>query len=84
MDTRSDPSALDYPQLAAIFEDVFQYTEPLTRATSTDDVHKWDSLQHIALVRSLEETFGVQLSMDEMMELRSVGDIENVLRRHGA
>jgi acyl carrier protein len=51
--------------------------------TSPDDVERWDSLQHIALVRTLEMTFSIQLSMDEMMEIRSVSDIENVLRRHG-
>jgi acyl carrier protein len=34
-------------------------------------------------VRCLEETFAIQLSMDEMMEIRTVADIENVLRRHG-
>jgi acyl carrier protein len=84
MDTRSCPPRFDYPQLAAIFADVFQYARPLTPATSPEDVERWDSLQHIALVRALEETFGIQMSMDEMMEIRSVGDIENVLRRHGA
>lgn len=84
MDAPARANGIEYPQLAAIFEDVFQHTDPLTRATSPDDVARWDSLQHIALVRSLEEAFGIQLSMDEMMEIRSVGDIENVLRRHGA
>ena len=77
-------NGITYPQLALIFEEVFQHTETLTPSTSPDDVSRWDSLQHIALVRCLEETFGIQLSMDEMMEMRSVGDIENVLRRHGA
>ncbi len=76
-------NGIAYPQLAAIFEDVFQYTGQLRRSTSPDDVSRWDSLQHIALVRCLEETFEIQLSMDEMMEMRTVGDVENVLRRHG-
>ncbi len=82
MDTL-DPPDLAYPALAAIFEDVFQHARPLTRATSAKDVPRWDSLQHIALVSTIERTFGISLSMDEMMEIRSVGDIEAVLRRHG-
>lgn len=82
MDMRA-PSVVAYPELTPIFADVFQHTEPLTVATSADDVATWDSLQHIALIRALEMTFSIQLSMDEMMEIRSVGDIENVLRRHG-
>jgi len=77
------PTALSYPDLGAIFADIFQYTEPLTLETSADDIATWDSLQHIALIRTLEMTYSIRLSMDEMMEIRSVGDIENVLRRHG-
>lgn len=83
MDASVPANGLTYPQLAAVFEDVFQHTGPLSPSTSPDDVSRWDSLQHIALVRSLEETFDIQLSMDEMMEIRSVRDIETVLQRHG-
>lgn len=83
MDTCSSATELAYPEISAIFVDVFQHAEPLTRDTSPDDVVRWDSLQHIALIRSLETTFSVRLSMDEMMEIRSVGDIETVLGRHG-
>ena len=83
MDTLSPPSDLAYPGLAAIFEDVFQHTGPLAQCTSAADVARWDSLQHIALVSALERTFGINLSMDEMMEMHTVGDIEAVLRRHG-
>jgi acyl carrier protein len=83
MDTLTPPPNLAYPALAAVFEDVFQHGGPLTRGTSPEQVSRWDSLQHIALVTTLERTFGVSLSMDEMMEIRSVGDIETVLRRHG-
>jgi acyl carrier protein len=83
MGPSTSANGIAYPQLAAIFEDVFQYSGPLAPSTSPDDVSRWDSLQHIALVRCLEETFAIQLSMDEMMEIRTVADIENVLRRHG-
>lgn len=83
MNASTPMNGIAYPQIAVIFEDVFQYTGPLRRSTCSDDVSRWDSLQHIALVRCLEETFDIQLSMDEMMEMRTVGDVENVLRRHG-
>ena len=76
-------SNLSYPLLAAIFEDVFQHTDTLTPATSSNEVLRWDSLQHIALVRAIETTFVIDLSLDEMMEMRTVGDIEAILRRHG-
>lgn len=83
MDTYASATELIYPEISEIFADVFQHGGPLTRSTSPDDVPRWDSLQHIALIRALETTFSVRLSMDEMMEIRSVGDIERVLGRHG-
>lgn len=83
MDTIAPQPELAYPNLAAVFEDVFQHVGPLTRATSSLEVSRWDSLQHIALISAIERTFDISLSMDEMMEMRTVGDIEAVLRRHG-
>jgi len=83
MDVYAAGTALSYPEIASIFTEVFQHTGPLTRATSPDDIPKWDSLRHIALIRELETAFSIRLSMDEMMEIRSVGDIENVLQRRG-
>ena len=83
MDATATGTTLVYPEIASIFAEVFHYAGPLTRTTSPDDVARWDSLQHIALVRALEATFSIRLSMDEMMEIRSAGDIETVLQRHG-
>jgi acyl carrier protein len=83
MDPLTMASDLDYPRLADVFADVLQHAGPLDRTTSPREVPRWDSLQHIALVTAIERAFGVALSMDEMMEMRSVGAIEAVLRRHG-
>ncbi len=83
MDVQLSTANLGYPEIAAIFEEVFQHTGDLSPETSPEHVARWDSLQHIALIRTLETTFAIQLSMDEMMEIRSVADIETVLRRHG-
>jgi len=83
MDVEISTRVPSYPEIAAIFDDVFQYTEPLTASTSPRDVERWDSLQHIALVQAIETTFGIKLSMDEMMEIQSVGDIERILHRYG-
>ena len=71
------------PELSEIFADVFEHVGVLTPDTSPNDVERWDSLQHLALVRALEETYELRLSMDEMVEIYSVRGIESVLRRHG-
>ena len=70
------------PELADIFADVFMFAEQLTQRTGPDDVPKWDSLRHIALVSAIEETYDIKLSMDEMMEMVDVRAIHSVLDRH--
>ena len=70
------------PELPDIFADVFLFTEPLTLHTSPDDVPKWDSLRHIALVSAIEDAYDITLSMDEMMEMVDVRAIQGVIERH--
>jgi acyl carrier protein len=71
------------PEIEDIFADVFKFDGEITPRTSRADVPKWDSLRHIALVTAIEQSFGLSLSMDEMVEIRSVQDICNILDRHG-
>jgi acyl carrier protein len=71
------------PEIRGLFANLFKYEGDVSPATSRRDVPKWDSLQHVALVAAIEEQFGISLSMDEMVEIRSVKDICNILDRHG-
>ena len=48
------------------------------------DVDVWDSLKHMELIVSLEETFGVQLNFEEIVTMQSVANIKRVLRDRGA
>ncbi len=50
---------------------------------SPESVASWDSLNHLNLVMALEQEFGVALSVDEALEMRSVGRIRTVLAKHG-
>ena len=43
------------PAVAEIIADIFQYEGPLAPETGPDQIERWDSLQHIALVRALEQ-----------------------------
>jgi acyl carrier protein len=37
--------------------------------TSVDNVERWDSLQHISMILSIEQEFGVRFTEEEMTEL---------------
>jgi acyl carrier protein len=52
-------------------------------ATSPETTSEWDSLAAMNLVAALEETFGVELTTTEIMRMRSVGIVRQVLRAKG-
>ncbi|MCA1632230.1 MAG: acyl carrier protein [Acidobacteria bacterium] len=51
---------------------------------SMQDVEVWDSLKHMELVVALEERFGIELTLDEIVAMRSVREIKRVLGERSA
>lgn len=69
-------------QLNAIFCDVFEDDAlVVSRETTAADVDAWDSLQHVSLILRVEGHFGVRFSSAEVSDLKSVGDLLDVLNR---
>ena len=48
-----------------------------------DDVGTWDSLSHMQLIVTIESDFGVELSAEEIVEMRTIGKIREVLKAKG-
>ena len=57
--------------------------EACSDTLSSKDVEGWNSINHLTLVMSLEEEFGVQFSPEEIVELDNVGAIKAELARRG-
>jgi acyl carrier protein len=47
--------------------------------SSPETIETWDSLQHMNLILSLEETFDLQFSDEQVVGMDSVGQIVKVL-----
>jgi acyl carrier protein len=60
-----------------VFEDL---SLELTLETSSDDIPKWDSLSHIALVVEAECRFDIRFRSDEIEELKNVGELVRLVR----
>lgn len=52
-------------------------------STSPQTVESWDSLNHLNLVMAIEQEFGLSLSVDDALDMKSVDTIHTVLARHG-
>ncbi len=51
----------------------------ITVSSSPATIQSWDSLQHLNLVLSLEETFGMQFAPEETIRILSVGTIVQLI-----
>ena len=57
--------------------------EKVTDDLAMSEVEAWDSLQHMTLIASLEQTFGIDFTFDEIVVMQSVQEIKRVLREKG-
>ena len=61
-------------QVQAIASDIFGVPmDKITADSSPETIETWDSMQHLNLVLAIEEKFGLQLSPEEIEEMKSVG-----------
>ena len=54
----------------------------LTDASSPETIASWTSFTHLTLMSSVEEAFGIMLSMEEMTDIKTFGDLARVVRSH--
>jgi acyl carrier protein len=70
-------------QIVAIVSRVFGLpVERVAAGVGPEDVDTWDSARHVELVLSLEEHFDCMFSPEEVPELTSIEQMQDILRRH--
>jgi acyl carrier protein len=53
-------------------------------ATTAADVAGWDSLRNVMLLMAIEESYGIDLPVDELEGLRNVGELVALVNRLAA
>ena len=63
-----------------VFRDVFD-DESITvnDNTTANDIADWDSLNHITLISSIADEFGVNFAMKDIVGFQNVGDMINCI-----
>lgn len=60
-----------------IFREIFDDEVLLiTKETTAKDIEDWDSLAQMNLIIAMEKHFKVKFKIDEIVELKKVGDLE--------
>jgi acyl carrier protein len=69
-------------RVTSVFHDVFDDDSiVLNDAMTARDVDGWDSVANVRLMISVEEAFGIRFDMQEISELRNVGELLAAVRK---
>lgn len=69
-----------YEKLNSVFRDIFDDEDiTVNDATTADDIEDWDSLEHISLVVAVEKCFGIKFTMGEVMGMKNVGEMTDII-----
>ena len=63
-----------------IFRDIFDEDDMVIEdKTNSDDVEEWDSLNHINLVSAFEKEFKIKFTLEELISLKDVGTMVDLM-----
>ena len=71
-----------FAKLTPIFHDVLDNESiELSRSLTAGEVDEWDSLSHVRLIVAVERAFHVRFQSMEVADLKSVGDMVDLLQQ---
>lgn len=71
-------------KLEAVFAEVFCIPEDSVKDDlALQAIPTWDSMAHMGLIMRIEETWNIQLTGDEIADMKSVGDARRMIQTHG-
>lgn len=69
-----------FEKLNEVFRDVFEDDDiTVNDATTAADIDDWDSLEHINLVNAIEQEFEIKFSMGEIVTMKNVGEMADII-----
>ena len=69
-----------YRTLNGVFQDVFDDESiEVNDETTSDDIEDWDSLEHINLIAAVEQEFGVKFNMGQVVSMKNVGEMVDII-----
>ncbi len=70
--------------LHPVFKEIFREEIELNLSTSPREIGQWDSLNHILLIKKIEEKFQVEFDLFDIIEFKNVGDIVSSIQKYSA
>jgi len=71
-------------RITTLMADLFgMRREEITDDLTMKQTDNWDSLKHMELIVSLEQTFEIDFTFDEIVAMKTLEDIKGILRDKG-
>ena len=68
-------------KLQVIFRDILDQPDlVIARDSSARTIEDWDSFAHIVLIRGVEKEFGVKFALNEVGNLKNVGEMSDLIQ----
>lgn len=72
------------PKVEEVVAKVLNVDPAIIKDTTTPaDIESWDSFNGLVLVTELENAYRVKFTLDEVISVKKVGDIKDILKKHG-
>ena len=69
-----------FVKLNEVFRDVFDDESiEVSEVTTSNDLEDWDSLEHINLIAAVEQEFGVKFNMGQVVTMKNVGEMTDII-----
>jgi acyl carrier protein len=70
-----------FEQIRGIASDLLAIPpERITAESSPQSIEAWDSNQHLSLVLAIEDKFNLQLSPEEIEQMKNIGEIAQIVK----
>ncbi len=69
-------------KLTEIISETFEIdASKITEKDNIVNYENWDSMTHMILITSIEDMFEIELTNDEIVEMKTVSDIKTILAK---
>ena len=70
-----------YDQFLSFVSEIFEVEkEEITDDKTPDDLENWNSISHMDLMARFEDTFGIELDVEDITEMDSIGAMKGILK----
>lgn len=70
-----------FARIEPIAKKIFGENIRISETTTSADIEKWDSMNHVLLISSIEKEFGVTFDIMEIISIQRFGDFVDLIEK---